>query len=99
MRQETTGLYRLELEPEVRDWLDSLSESDYKRVDEVCGMLAERGNQLGGPWSEHLDGPVWELRLQASRSRGQGNLLVPGGPDYRAAHGVPQDHAARSAAD
>ena len=54
----------MELEPEVRDWLDSLSESDYKRVDEVCGMLAERANQLGGPWSDHLDGPVWELRLR-----------------------------------
>jgi hypothetical protein len=33
-------LYDFELEPEVRDWLDSLSDSDFKRVDEVCGMLA-----------------------------------------------------------
>jgi len=37
-------LYGFELEPEVRDWLDSLSDSDYKRVDEVCGMLAEKGH-------------------------------------------------------
>lgn len=64
MRAQTPGLYRLELEPEVRDWLDSLSDSDYKRADELCGMLAERGNQLGGPWSDHLDGAVWELRLR-----------------------------------
>jgi hypothetical protein len=35
-------LYRLELEPEVRDWLDGLSDSDYKRVDEVAGLLAEQ---------------------------------------------------------
>ena len=28
----TPELYGFELEPEVRDWLDSLSESDYKRV-------------------------------------------------------------------
>lgn len=48
----------------MRDWLDSLGDSDYKRVDEVCGMLAERGNRLGGPWSDHLDGAVWELRLR-----------------------------------
>ncbi len=41
-------LYDLELEPEGRDWLDSLSDSDFKRVDEVCGMLAERGTELGG---------------------------------------------------
>jgi hypothetical protein len=57
-------LYGFELEPEVRDWLDSLSGSDYKRVDEVCGLLAEKGTELGGPWSDHLEGPVWELRLR-----------------------------------
>jgi hypothetical protein len=45
-------LYGFELEPEVRDWLDSLSDSDYKRVDEVCGLLAEKGSELGGPWSD-----------------------------------------------
>ncbi len=57
-------LYDFELEPEVRDWLDSLSDSDFKRVDEVCGMLAEKGTELGGPWSYHLEGPVWELRIR-----------------------------------
>jgi hypothetical protein len=57
-------LYDFELEPEVRDWLDSISDSDFKRVDEVCGMLAEKGTELGGPWSDHLDGPVWELRIR-----------------------------------
>jgi hypothetical protein len=41
-------LYGFELGPEVRDWLDSLSDSDYKRVDEVCGLLAEKGSELGG---------------------------------------------------
>jgi hypothetical protein len=29
-------LHDVELEPEVRDWLASLSDSDFKRVDEVC---------------------------------------------------------------
>jgi len=57
-------LYEFELEPEVRDWLDSLSDSDFKRVDEVCGMLAEKGTELGGPWSDHLEGAVWELRVR-----------------------------------
>ncbi len=57
-------LYNFELEREVRDWLDSLSDSDFKRVDEVCGMLAEKGTELGGPWSDHLEGPVWELRIR-----------------------------------
>ena len=58
------GAVPFELEPEVRDWLDGLSDSDFKRVDEVCGMLAEKGTGLGGPWSDHLDGAVWELRVR-----------------------------------
>lgn len=39
-----------------------LSDSDYKRVDEACGLLAEKGTELAGPSSDHLEGPVWELR-------------------------------------
>jgi hypothetical protein len=58
------ALNDFELEPEVRDWLDSLSDSDFKRVDEVCSMLADKGTGLGGPWSDHLEGPVWELRVR-----------------------------------
>lgn len=27
-------------------------------------MLAEKGTELGGPWSDHLEGPVWELRIR-----------------------------------
>ncbi|WP_160167460.1 hypothetical protein [Nocardiopsis chromatogenes] len=40
-----------EMEPEVRDWLASLSDCGFKRVDEVAGMPTERGrgNGLGGP--------------------------------------------------
>jgi hypothetical protein len=60
------GSCTISSEPEVRDWLDSLSDSDYKRVDEVCGMLADKGTGLGGPWSDHLAGGVWELRLRLS---------------------------------
>ena len=62
--EQSWKLYRFELELEVRDWLDGLSDSDFKRADEVCGMLAEKGVRLGGPWSDHLEGPVWELRVR-----------------------------------
>ena len=64
MREQNRELYRFELEPEVEGWLDSLSDSDFKRVDELCGMLAEKGTGLGGPWSDHLQGPTWELRVR-----------------------------------
>ena len=60
----TCVLHDFELEPEVCDWLDSLSNSEFKRVDEVVGLLAEKGTGLGGPWSDHLEGSVWELRIR-----------------------------------
>ncbi|MCA2223153.1 type II toxin-antitoxin system RelE/ParE family toxin [Nonomuraea aurantiaca] len=62
--REVRQLYGFELEPEVSEWLNSLSDSDFKRVDEVAGLLAEKGAELGGPWSDHLEGPVWELRVR-----------------------------------
>jgi hypothetical protein len=27
-------------------------------------LLAERGTELGGPWSDHLEGAIWELRIR-----------------------------------
>jgi hypothetical protein len=63
VRAAVGKLHNLELEPEACEWLNSLSDSDFKRVDEVCGLLAEKGTKLGGPWSDHLDGAVWELRI------------------------------------
>ncbi|MGE5132209.1 MAG: type II toxin-antitoxin system RelE/ParE family toxin [Gemmatimonadota bacterium] len=64
MAKGSRDLYNFELEPEVRRWLESLSDGDFKRVDEICGMLAQKGTQLGGPWSDHLEGEVWELRIR-----------------------------------
>jgi hypothetical protein len=74
-RNRHRQLYRFELEPEVRDWLDSLSDSDFKRVDEVRGMLAAKGTELGGPWSDHLEGAVLELRVRL-RDVGEDHVLV-----------------------
>jgi hypothetical protein len=92
-------LHDVELEPEVRDWLGSLSDSDYKRVDEVCGMLAEKGTELGGPWSDHLDGPVWELRIRLRDVAARITYWCPAEGDDRAADRVPQDQATRPQAD
>lgn len=58
MSNQTRRLHDFELEPEVRDWLDGLGDNDFKRVDEVCGLLAAKGTELGDPWSDHLEGPV-----------------------------------------
>jgi hypothetical protein len=48
-------LHDFELAPEIRDWLDRLNDHDVKRVDEVCGRLAEKDPELGGPRSDHLE--------------------------------------------
>jgi hypothetical protein len=92
-------LYDFELEPEVHDWLDSLSDIDFKRVDEVCGMLAEKGSELGGPWSDHLEGPVWELRIRLRDVAARITYWCTAEGNDRAPDRVPQDQAARSEAD
>jgi hypothetical protein len=88
--EQSRVLYSFELEAEVRDWLDSLSDSDFKRVDEVCGMLAEKGARLGGPWSITWKAGVG-TSCPASWGGGQGHVLVPARWHDRAADGFPQD--------
>jgi hypothetical protein len=67
--------------PEVRDWLENLIDSGFRRVDEVCGLLAEKGGELGEPWSDHLEGPMRELRILANmRSAAVHGVAAPGLP-------------------
>ena len=58
------GLYHVEVESEVRSWLESLSDRDFGRVDFLVGVLAEHAETLGEPYSRHLGGKVRELRFQ-----------------------------------
>ncbi len=57
------GLYAVEVEPEVRSWLAGLSDRDFGRVDFHVGLLAERAEDLGEPYTRHLSGKVRELRF------------------------------------
>jgi hypothetical protein len=61
-------LYEVEIEPEVRSWLTSLSDRDFGRVDFLVGLLAEHAEDLGEPYTRHLDGKVRELRFHLLRS-------------------------------
>lgn len=63
------GLYEVELEPEVRRWLQGLSDRDFGRVDFLVGMLAEQPELLGEPYSRHLGGKVRELRFRLLRQQ------------------------------
>lgn len=52
-----------ELEPEVRDWLESLSTSQFATTAFYIDLLVERGPLLGEPYTRQLDGKLRELRF------------------------------------
>jgi hypothetical protein len=60
--------YVIEIEPEVRQWLDSLSDHDYGRA-EFYDLLADKAETLGEPYSRHLRGKVRELRFHLQRQQ------------------------------
>jgi hypothetical protein len=64
-----TGLYEVEVEPEVRSWLARLSDRDFGRVDFHVGLLAEHAEDLGEPYTRHLGGKVRELRFHLLRQQ------------------------------
>lgn len=53
----------VELEPEVRDWLESLPTELFARVAFYVDLLAEKGPLLSEPYSRQLDGKLRELRF------------------------------------
>ena len=63
------SLYEVEIEPEVRSWLASLSDRDFGRVDFLVGLLAEQAEDLGQPYTRHLGGKVRELRFHLLRQQ------------------------------
>jgi hypothetical protein len=61
--------YVVEIEPEVRQWLDSLSDHDYGRAEFYADLLADNAETLGEPYSRHLGGKVRELRFHLQRQQ------------------------------
>ncbi len=51
----------------VEDWLDTLELKDRARVNWMIALLENHGTRLGMPYSRHLRGRVWELRVSAGR--------------------------------
>jgi hypothetical protein len=86
-----TGLYEVEIEPEVRSWLAGLSDRDFGRVDFLVGLLAEHAEDLGEPYARHLGGKVRELRVPPVTPADQGHLLAGTGPEGDLTDGVCQD--------
>jgi hypothetical protein len=53
----------VELEPEVRDWLETLSTAHFATSAFYIDLLADKGAQLGEPYTRQLDGKLRELRF------------------------------------
>ncbi|HEY0696552.1 MAG TPA: type II toxin-antitoxin system RelE/ParE family toxin [Micromonospora sp.] len=57
------SVWEIEIEPEVRQWLELLSDHHYAKVERAADMLAARPLTLSEPYSRHLGGKVRELRF------------------------------------
>ncbi|MGH3923378.1 MAG: type II toxin-antitoxin system RelE/ParE family toxin [Pseudonocardiaceae bacterium] len=53
----------VELEPEVRDWLEELSTTQFATAAFYIDLLAEQGPLLSEPYTRQLDGKLRELRF------------------------------------
>lgn len=55
--------YTLEVEPEVEQWLASLANDDYVRVERRGDRLADDPTQASMPFARTLGDKTWELRF------------------------------------
>ena len=58
----------VELESEVRDWIEGLSGAEFGHVAFYIDLLAERGALLSEPYAKQLDGKLRELRFYLGRT-------------------------------
>lgn len=54
---------KVELEPEVADWVENLPPAEFGRVEFYIDLLAERGPLLAQPYTRQLRGKLRELRF------------------------------------
>lgn len=57
------GLYAIEMEPEVRAWLEGLNPAEYRAAERFADRLAEAGPLMPFPLSSHLGGGLRELAV------------------------------------
>ena len=57
----------MELEPNVRDWLEELPTAQFARAAFYIDLLAAEGPLLGEPYTRQLDGKLRELRFYVER--------------------------------
>ncbi|MFJ9455162.1 type II toxin-antitoxin system RelE/ParE family toxin [Kitasatospora sp. NPDC101447] len=55
--------WQIEIEPEVRRWLELLPDTQYDKAERAADMLAAHPTTLGEPYTRHLGGKLRELRF------------------------------------
>lgn len=55
--------WEIEIEPEVRHWLDNLSDRDYLQAEHAAERLLDAPTTLSEPYSRHLGEGLRELRF------------------------------------
>ena len=69
---------RVELEPEVRDWLLELSDEEFGHVAFYIDLLEEQGVLLDEPYTRQLKGKLRELRFYLGRERRRISYFIGG---------------------
>ncbi|WP_406474623.1 type II toxin-antitoxin system RelE/ParE family toxin [Streptomyces sp. NBC_01615] len=64
---EPPDKFTIELEPEVRAWLETLAAPDYRAVERFADRLAADGTAVPFPLASHLGDGLRELRIGAVR--------------------------------
>ncbi|MFF3112470.1 type II toxin-antitoxin system RelE/ParE family toxin [Kitasatospora sp. NPDC057904] len=59
--------HTIEIEPEVRVWLQNCSIAEYRAAERAADRLADDGEMLPFPLASHLGGPLRELRIGPMR--------------------------------
>jgi hypothetical protein len=69
---------KVELEPEVRDWLLELSDEEFGHVAFYIDLLEEQGVLLDEPYTRQLKGKLRELRFYLGRERRRISYFIAG---------------------
>jgi hypothetical protein len=63
------GWGKVELEPEVLQWFESLSDEQFGHAAFYVDLLEQQGVQLSEPYTRQLRGKLRELRFHLGRER------------------------------
>ena len=73
----------VELEPGIREWLESSPTVQFATAAFYVDLLAERGPLLGEPFTRQLDGKLRELRFHLDGRAVRVTYWIASGPDAR----------------